>query len=73
MTLKKKALENTVERGENAGNQHFLFFPVFSSLWKREIIILAMFNLSSANAFNLITSKILLFSKELMWFTVFII
>ena len=25
MTPKKKALENTVENGENARNQHFLF------------------------------------------------
>ena len=24
MTLKKKALENTVGKGKNAGNQHFL-------------------------------------------------
>ena len=48
-------------------------FPtVFSSLSKREIIILAMFNLSSENAFNMITSKIL-FDKELMCFTVFIV
>ena len=27
MTLKKKALENTVGKRENAGNQHFLRFP----------------------------------------------
>ena len=27
MILKKKALENTVGKGENAGNQHFLLFP----------------------------------------------
>ena len=33
---------------------------------KREIIILAMFILSSANAFNLVTSKICLFDKELI-------
>ena len=26
-TLRKKALENTVGKGENAGNQHFLLFP----------------------------------------------
>ena len=25
--FKKKALENTVGKGENAGNQHFLLFP----------------------------------------------
>ena len=40
-TLKKKGLENTVGKDrENAGNQHFLFFPsVFSTLSRREIII----------------------------------
>ena len=27
MTLKQRALENLVEKGENAGNQHFLLFP----------------------------------------------
>ena len=26
MTLKKKPFENIVGKGENAGNQHFLFF-----------------------------------------------
>ena len=27
MTLRKKALENTVEKGENADNQHFVLLP----------------------------------------------
>ena len=41
-------------------------FPtVFLSLLQREIIILAMFNLSSANTFNLVMSKNLLFGKGL--------
>ena len=32
--------ENTVGKGENTGNQHFLLFPsVFSTLSKREIIL----------------------------------
>ena len=26
--LKKEAFENTVGKGENAGNQHFLLFPL---------------------------------------------
>ena len=30
MTLEKKAFENIVGKGEYAGNQHFLLFPVFS-------------------------------------------
>ena len=29
-SLKKKVLENTVEKGENAGNQHFLLFSYHS-------------------------------------------
>ena len=27
MTLRKNPFENTVGKGENAGNQHFLLFP----------------------------------------------
>ena len=38
---------------------------MFSSLSKVEIIIWATFTLLTANAFNLVTSKILLFGKEL--------
>ena len=58
------ALENNVGKGENAGNQHLLLFR-HCTLSKREILILATFNLSSANAFNLVTSKILSFGKGL--------
>ena len=53
-------------KGENAGNQHFLQIPtMFSTLSKREIIITAAFNLSSASTFNLELSKNLSFSKGL--------
>ena len=38
---------------------------MFSALSKAKIIILATFNLSSANAFNLVKAKILLFVKGL--------
>ena len=56
MTL-KKTLENNV----------FSPFPkVYSALSNREIIILATCNLLSANAFNFVTSKILLFGKDLI-------
>ena len=65
-TLKKKALENTVGKEENAGNQHFLLFPqCFQLLSQREIVILATFNLSTANAFDLVMSKNLSFGKGL--------
>ena len=39
---------------------------MFSTLSKREIVILAPFEMSSANAFNLVRSKNLLFGKELI-------
>ena len=65
MTLREKDLENTVGKGENAGNLHFLLLPVFSTLSKRKHITLATFNLSSTNAFNLVMSKILSSGKGL--------
>ena len=64
-TLKMKALENTVRKEENAGNQHFLLFPRCFTLSKGEILILVMTKLLSANAFNWVLSKILLFGKGL--------
>ena len=82
MTLRKEALENTVGKkmislfdkgentvgkGENAGNQHFLLFPQCFLLYQRKKeIITAAFNLSSANAVNLELSKNLSFVKELI-------
>ena len=36
-TIKKTALENTVGKGENAGNQHFLLLPQYFLLYQREI------------------------------------
>ena len=62
MTLKMKAFENTVGKGENAGNH---FSTMFSTLSRGSFNILAMFNLSSANAYNLNHSKILSFGAEL--------
>ena len=57
MTLRKKTLANTVAKRRNAGNKHCLFSPQCFLLSKREILILSMYNLLSANAFNLIQSK----------------
>ena len=42
-----------------------IFPKMFSTLSKTEMCVLATFILSSANAFNLVTSKILLFGIEL--------
>ena len=62
-----RRVENIVGKGENAGNQHFLIFPVFSVLSKREIITLAKFYLPYESALNLVAFKILLFCKGLKW------
>ena len=67
-TLRKKSFANIVEKGENAGNQHFLLFPqcfFYPSKIKFQVLI-HTFELSSANAFNLDRFKILSFGKELM-------
>ena len=59
LRVKQKAFENIVGKGKNAGNKHFLLFPIFSTLPQTEIIILATLNLSSANTFNSDQCKIL--------------
>ena len=38
-TLEKKAFENIVGKGENAGNQHFLFFPAMFSFIRKRISV----------------------------------
>ena len=65
-TLNKKPFENIVEKGENAGNQHFFLFPqCFPVLSKNpEIITGTTFILSSANALKLVESETSLFGKE---------
>ena len=60
-TPRKKTFENIVGKEENAGNQHFLLFPQCFLTYQRQ----KSFMLSSAKAFNLLTSKILSFGKEL--------
>ena len=71
MTLKKKAFKNTVKKGENADNLHFLLFPQCFLLYqKRENVTLASFHFSSANAFNLVMSKNLSFGKGLRPLTI---
>ena len=66
MTLKKKAYENMVGKGENTGNQHFLLFPQCFLLFPKPISSFELhFDLSSINAFNLDKAKDLSPSKEL--------
>ena len=66
-SCEKKPFENNMGKGENAGNQHFLLFPQCFTLPKTKFNFSATLNfvLSSANAFNLDLSKILLFVKKL--------
>ena len=66
MILKEKPLENTVGKGDNAGNLHFLLFPqCFFIHPKENFCFSGTFILSSANVFNLYQPKNLLFGKEL--------
>ena len=64
-----KPFEDTVEKGEkgeNAGNQHFLLSPtMFFYPIKDKSHHLSRLILSSSNAFNLVTSKILSFGEGL--------
>ena len=62
---KKEDFRKLWEKEKMLVTSIFPFPTVFFTLSKREIVILAMFKLSSANAFNLVTSTILSFSKEL--------
>ena len=67
----RKAFENIVGKGENAGNQHFLLFPQCFLLYqKTEIIISVTVNLSSAYSFNLDKPKIFSFGKELVQYEI---
>ena len=57
----KEAFRRHCGKRRNCLYKQFLLFPtMFSALSKTEIIIFVTFNLSFANAFNLVWSKILL-------------
>ena len=62
---KEEGLDNIVGKRENADNHHFVLFLVFSTQLKRKIVIVSTLNLSSANAFSLVTSKMLPFGRAL--------
>ena len=66
MPLEKKAFENMVGKGENAGNEHFLLFStMFSALPGTNFNFWVTIILSSANFLNLDYFQILSFGKEL--------
>ena len=60
------SFENIVGKEENVGNQYFASFPtMFSTLPKAKFSVCVTLFYLSANTFNLVKSKILLFGKEL--------
>ena len=59
MIMYKKPFENIVGKGENAGNQHFLFPTMLSTLPNTNFYFSFTIILCSANAFNMEQSKIL--------------
>ena len=75
-TLRKQPFENTVGRGGNPANQHFLLFPtIFSTFPRVNLSFWVKLNLSSANAYILDSPKICSLAKsirsipqQLLWF-----
>ena len=65
MTLYKKPFENIMGKGENAGNQHFLYFPQCFLQIPKTNFNFSVTIIVSVNAFNLDHSNILSFGKEL--------
>ena len=63
--LYRSSFENTVGKGENADDQHFLLFPQYFLSFPKLSIFQLRFILMSANVFNLDQSKILRFGKQL--------
>ena len=61
----KQPVETMWEKEKMLVTSIFPLTTVFSTLSRREIIILQTFDLSSANALNLVKSKNLPFGKEL--------
>ena len=68
MTLRKKASENFVGNGENAGNHHFLLFPPCFLPYHRQqsLFHYRLNNLLYVSAFNFVQSNTLSFGTELM-------
>ena len=65
MTLRKMPFENIVGKGENAGNQHFLLFTMFSTLSRTKMTVVATLDLSSAIHLNFVYSQNLSSGKGL--------
>ena len=63
--LKHGAFENIVGKGENDGNQHFLFFsPCFLPKERKITRTFATFNLLYVNVFNLVKARVLFFGEN---------
>ena len=66
MPEKRSLLKTLWEKGENAGNQHFLLFPqCFLPITKKGFRFQVTFNLLSAKAFDLGKPKNLSYGKKL--------
>ena len=66
--FQEKSFENIMEKGENAGNQHFLLFPqCFLPFWKPMPYSEPAFYLSSVSAFDFDVSLKFHF---LVWYSV---
>ena len=61
MFLQYKSFENSVGKGENAGTEQFLHFPVFSTLSESFQSFSSIIKLLSANSLSLERSKICCF------------
>ena len=64
MKIIKKHSESIVGKGENAGNQHFLLFPLYPIRDRNHKSSNIELNLSYANALNLVMSKIFCLVKS---------
>ena len=74
MTSRKTLFENTVGKGEHAGNHHFFFYSFSENVFypsTEKFTILATLDLLSANVSNFDKSNILYFGKRLMQYKYF--
>ena len=63
MTLRKKAPESIVGKGDNAGNQHFLLFPQCFLLFTKQSSVFESHLFCRLQSLSFLTGLKLLFSK----------
>ena len=67
MTLDKKTFENIVGKGENAGNQHFLFLPQCFFMSQNKLKFFSHVYFVVCKCFQFDQCKNLSFGKELIF------